>query len=99
MIIRPFADKPPVALNYEDIKSLAEAKDYIEQETVRREKAAEPPPQQQAPAGQPLTAQQQAAHPASRSRPEPNRRLAAGQQPSGVQQTGLQQPAAPATLP
>ena len=55
MIIRPFPDKPPVSLNYEDMKALAEAKEFIEQESQRREKAQ----QQQPPAGQPLTAQQQ----------------------------------------
>ena len=50
MILRPFPDKPPVVLNYEDMKALAEAKEYIEHESQRRMQ------EEQQQAAQPLTA-------------------------------------------
>jgi len=87
MIIRPFPDKPPVALNYEDMKALAEAKDFIEQESQRREKAQ----QQQPTAGQPLTAQQPPGPQQGAATTIPGALPPYSQQPSGVQQTGLQQ--------
>jgi hypothetical protein len=50
MILRPFPDKPPVVLNYEDMKALAEAKEYIEHESQRRMQ------EEQQQAARPLTA-------------------------------------------
>ncbi len=100
MIIRPFPDKPPVALNYEDFKALAEAKDFIEQEAMKREKAAEPNQQQpQSTAEKPLTAQQTS--PAQQLIPGATQNVSASTDrlPTGVQQTELQQPVGPATLP
>ncbi len=99
MIIRPFPDKPPVALNYEDFKALAEAKDFIEQEAMRREKSAAPQQQPQSTAEKPLTAQQPGPTQQLIPGAAQNAPASADQQPSGVQQTGLQQPLGPATLP
>lgn len=104
MIIRPFPDKPPVALNYEDFKALADAKDFIEQEAMRREKAAAPQQQPASTAEKPLTAQQlgpaqQFAPGATQNGATQNGPPTADQQPAGVQQTGLQQSVGPGTLP
>ena len=52
MITRPFADKPPVVFDYEDIPSLVAAKNFIEVELNRRDAEQ----QKQAIQKKPLTA-------------------------------------------
>jgi len=61
MITRPFADKDPVVFNYEDIPSLVAAKNFIEEESTRREaeeerQAAQKKSDGDHPAAKPLTA-------------------------------------------
>lgn len=52
MITRPFADKPPVVFDYEDVSSLIEAQNFIETESNRRDMDQ----QKQASQRKPLTA-------------------------------------------
>ncbi len=89
MILRPFPDKPPVVLNYEDMKALAEAKEYIEHESQRRMQ------EEQQQAAQPLTAGGQPAAGASPAAGQLQRvsgpSQAANSQEPGTQQPGTQQ--------
>ena len=61
MILRPFPDKPPVTLDYEDTAALVNAKQYIEREYQHRMQEE----QQQEMAAKPLTAGQPGATPAT----------------------------------
>jgi len=85
MITRPFADKDPVVFNYEDIPSLVQAKNFIQEESERREAEAE---RQQAtpkkPEGEPAAAKALTASSSSDPQKDGVAREAMKPQPAGA---------------
>jgi hypothetical protein len=90
MILRPFPDKPPVVLNYEDMSALHDAKEFIEQESQRRMQE-----EQQQAAARPVTASDQSAAGSGVNGQLPSSIPAQGsaQQPAPLQQAASAQQA------